>query len=49
MKLSEYHDLLKPFVEYLNFMTDVIEYDGKIIYANKIISDPIITETLGEI
>jgi hypothetical protein len=49
MKLDEYHELLKPFVVYLNFMTETIEYDGKIIYANKIISDPIITEKLGEI
>jgi hypothetical protein len=49
MKLSEYHEFLKPFVDYLNFMPDLIEYEGKIIYANKIISDPIITETLGEI
>lgn len=49
MKLNEYHEFLKPFVEYLNFMTESIEYDGKIIYANKIVSDPIITEKLGEI
>jgi hypothetical protein len=49
MKLNEYHEFLKPFVDYLNFMTDTIEYDGKIIYANKIISDPIIKEILGEI
>jgi hypothetical protein len=49
MKLDEYHELLKPFVVYLNFMTETIEYDGKIIYANKIISDPIIAEKLGEI
>ena len=49
MKLEEYHELLKPFVEYLNFMTETIEYDGKIVYTNKIISDPIIKETLGEI
>lgn len=49
MKLNDYHEYLKPFVDYLNFMPDYIEYDGKIIYANKIISDPIITEKLGEI
>jgi hypothetical protein len=49
MKLSEYHEFLKPFVDYLNFMPDLIEYEGKIIYANKIISDPIITDKLGEI
>lgn len=49
MKLDEYHDYLKPFVEYLNFMPDSIEYSGIIIYTNKIISDPIIAEKLGEI
>lgn len=49
MKLNDYHEYLKPFVDYLNFMPDYVEYDGKIIYANKIISDPIITEKLGEI
>jgi hypothetical protein len=49
MKLNDYHEYLKPFVEYLNFMTDYVEYDGKIIYANKINSDPIIVEKLGEI
>jgi hypothetical protein len=36
MKLNEYHEYLKPFVVYLNFMSDTIEYEGKIIYANKI-------------
>lgn len=49
MKLNDYHEYLKPFVEYLNFMTDYVEYDGKIIYVNKINSDPIIVEKLGEI
>jgi hypothetical protein len=49
MKLDEYHEYLKPFVEYLNFMPEHIEYCGRIIYANRIISDPIIAEKLGEI
>ena len=49
MKLDEYHEYLKPFVEYLNFMPDSIEYSGIVIYTNKIISDPIIAEKLGEI
>lgn len=49
MKLEEYHEYLKPFVEYLNFMPERIEYSDKVIYANKIISDPIIKEKLGEI
>ena len=49
MKLDEYHDNLKPFVEYLNFMPDTIEYNDTIIYTNKITSDPIIIEKIGEI
>lgn len=49
MKLEDYHDNLKPFVEYLNFMPDKIEYNDTIIYTNKITSDPIIIEKIGEI
>lgn len=49
MKLSEYHEYLKPFVEYIHFMPEIIEYEGKIIYANRILSDPIIQEKLGDI
>ena len=49
MKLSDYQEYLKPFVDYLNFMPDYVEYDGRIIYANKILSDPIIIEKLGDI
>ena len=49
MKLEEYHEYLKPFVEYLNFMPERIEYCDRVIYANKIVSDPIIKEKLGEI
>lgn len=49
MKLDEYHEYLKPFVEYLNFMPERIEYSDRVIYANKILSDPIIQEKLGDI
>lgn len=49
MKLDEYHDNLKPFVEYLNFMPDTIEYNDTIIYTSKIISDPNIIEKIGDI
>lgn len=46
MKLPEYHEYLKPFVEYLNFMPMYIEYDE--IYLNKdnIQSDNFIKEKL---
>jgi hypothetical protein len=32
MKLDEYHECLKPFDEYLNFMSESIEYDNKKIH-----------------
>lgn len=46
MKLDEYHDYLKPFVEYLNFMPTYIEYENKKIYSLYIQSDKVIEETL---
>lgn len=49
MKLYEYHDYLKPFVEYLNFMPQIIKYDGIIINKDSIISDLGIAEKLKEI
>lgn len=49
MKLEEHHDCLKPFVEYLNYLPDKLCYNGQIINTNKIISDKLIIEKLGEI
>jgi hypothetical protein len=49
MKLDDFHDYLKPFVEYLNFMPDRIEYCNKVIITSQINSDPIIVEKLGDI
>ena len=46
MKLDEYHEYLKPFVEYLNFMPIYIEYENKKIYGLHIQSDKVIEETL---
>jgi len=46
MKLDEYHECLKPFVEYLNFMSETIEYDNKKIYNRHIKPDVFIEETL---
>lgn len=46
MKLDEYHEYLKPFVEYLNFMPTYIEYENKKIYSLHIQSDKVIEETL---
>jgi hypothetical protein len=49
MKLEEYHDLLKPFVEYLNYMPKYIEYNGKVISSHNIKSDENIREILRRI
>jgi hypothetical protein len=46
MKLDEYHECLKPFVEYLNFMSEFIEYDNERIHSRHIKSDVFIEETL---
>lgn len=49
MRLEEYHELLKPFVEYLNFMPEVIVYEDRNINRNNIVSDKYIQEILKEI
>lgn len=49
MKLEEYHDLLKPFVEYLNFMPEVVMYDDRIIHKDSVVSDKYIEEILRKI
>lgn len=46
MRLHEFHEYLKPFVEYLNFMPQVIIYDDISINSDSIISDELITERL---
>jgi hypothetical protein len=46
MKLEDYHDYLKPFVEYLNFMPSYIEYENKRIRSTAIGSDLLIENTL---
>ena len=46
MKLDEYHECLKPFVEYLNFMPEFIEYDNERIHSRHIKSDVFVEETL---
>ena len=46
MKLHEFHDCLKPFVEYLNFMPEIIRYEDVVLHKNNIDSDDSITEIL---
>lgn len=49
LKLDGFHELLKPFVEYLNYLPATVEFNGTVLHTNKIISDSIIKQKLGEI
>ena len=49
MRLHEYHEYLKPFVAYLNYMPSIIMYDDIMINADSIVSDAGIVERLREI
>jgi hypothetical protein len=46
MKLHEFHECLKPFVEYLNFMPYIIQYDDVVLSADNIVSDDYVAEKL---
>ena len=46
MKLHEFHDCLKPFVEYLNFMQQIVQYDDVVLSSDNIDSDESIVELL---
>jgi adenylate kinase family enzyme len=48
-RLEGYHEYLKPFVDYLNYTTEYIEYDGKKIETKKIKSDLLIENLLRRI
>lgn len=49
LKLEGYHDCLKPFVEYLNFLPERVVYNSKIIETNKVVSDETVIEKLKEL
>lgn len=49
MKLQEYHEYLKPFVEYLNFMPPVIKYEDVLLHKDNIDADEGIAIKLKEI
>ena len=49
LKLHEFHSYLKPFVEYLNYMPQVLQYDEVIINKDSIVGDIFIEEKLKEI
>lgn len=46
MKLHEFHDCLKPFVEYLNFMPEIIHYEDVVLHKDNIAADESIAEVL---
>ena len=46
MRLHEYHEYLKPFVEYLNFMPEFILYEDVVLHKSNIKSDAFISEKL---
>lgn len=46
MRLHEYHEYLKPFVEYLNFMPEFIMYEDVLLHKSNINSDVFISEKL---
>lgn len=46
MKLHEYHEFLKPFVEYLNFMPQMIQYGDVVLNKDNIVSDKVIEDKL---
>lgn len=48
-KLKEYHKYLKPFIVFLNYMPETIEYENVIIYDSDIDMDIKIIEELRKI
>jgi len=49
MRLHEYHEYLKPFVQYLNYMPEVLVYDEIGINSESINGDEFIEARLREI
>ena len=48
-KLHEFHSYLKPFVEYLNYMPQILQYDELIVNSESITGDAFIENKLREI
>lgn len=49
MKLEDYHEYLKPFVVYLNYMPEFIEYNNKKIHKSQIKDDLYISQIIQNI
>lgn len=49
MRLEGFHESLKPFIQYLNYLPISVHYNGGAINTNNIVSDPIVIQRLKEI
>jgi len=49
MKLEGFHQYLKPFVEYLNYLPPTVEYNGTVLHTSRITSDTAIIKKLEEV
>ena len=49
MRLHEYHEYLKPFVQYLNYMPEFLVYDGLAVNSKSIDGDEFVETRLREI
>jgi hypothetical protein len=49
MKLEDYHEYLKPFVAYLNYMPEFIEYNNKKIHKSQIKDNLYISQVIDKI
>jgi hypothetical protein len=49
MRLHEYHEYLKPFVEYLNYMPDLLVYDELAVNSKSIDGNEFVETRLREI
>ena len=49
LKLEGFHEYLKPFIDYLNYTAELVEYDGKIVHSDRLRSDPLIENALKKL
>ncbi len=48
-KLKEYHSMLKPFVLFLNYLPETVQYEGGTLYTSDVGLDPRIVQELRKI
>jgi hypothetical protein len=48
-KLKDYHEYLKPFIEFLNFLPENVRYEGLSIHTSKINSNEEVKQRLKEL